>query len=198
MEKSENSNSSEPPYPMQAMLNRTPTEEYLQEWSRLLQKKNEPPSPMHQLSVLIFRLYQEWFALPTSCFAEVLETRPCHRIPGRSNKLLLGTVNFRGQLCLCCSLEALLHMTKEEESARLPLNSAARMLAIQREGQIWVFPVQEVASISSCDLFSLENVPLNVAQSKANFVKGLFVWNQKHVVLLDDELIFHGLRRRIQ
>ena len=63
------------------------------------------------ISVLIFRLGEEWLAFRTHTVAEVTLPRPVHRIPHRSNAVLSGMVNLQGQVQLCVSLHGLLGVT---------------------------------------------------------------------------------------
>ena len=60
------------------------------------------------ISVLIFRLGEEWLAFRTQAVAEVTTPRPMHRVPHRSNQILGGLVNLQGQVQLCVSLHGLL------------------------------------------------------------------------------------------
>src|SRR5437667_10341199 len=58
-------------------------EGYLAEWGRLLAAP-VTPAESEDLSVLIFRLGNEWLALRTRVVVEVTTPRPVHRIPHRS------------------------------------------------------------------------------------------------------------------
>src|SRR3954470_7772540 len=91
---------------------------YLAEWTRWLAQSEEPGGheagetiaggERDRVGVLIFRLGQEWLAFRTQTVAEGTLPRPVHRIPHRSNDVLIGLVNLRGQLQLCISLSGLL------------------------------------------------------------------------------------------
>src|SRR5580698_2152106 len=104
-------------------FDRPATEGYLAEWSRWLgssvaldvrgEKTGEADtgaraSDGEAVSVLIFRLGAEWLAFRTRAVAEVTTPRPVHRIPHRSNQVLVGLVNLQGQVQLCVSLRGLL------------------------------------------------------------------------------------------
>src|SRR5688572_24784638 len=54
-----------------------------------------------RLSVVVFRIAGEWFALPTTAFQEVVEHRAMHTLPHRRRGLALGLVNVRGELLVC-------------------------------------------------------------------------------------------------
>ena len=75
---------------------------YAQEWAERLAPPIEEAATDLQ-SVLIFRLGEEWLALPAQVLLEVAGPRPIHRIPHRAG-LLAGLVNIRGELYLCARL----------------------------------------------------------------------------------------------
>ena len=58
-------------------------------------------------SALVFRIDEEWLALPVQVLVEVHPVRPVHRIPHRGG-LLAGLVNIRGELELLARLGQLL------------------------------------------------------------------------------------------
>ncbi len=57
--------------------------------------------------MLVFRLGDEWLALPVGVLVEVTRPRPPHRVPHRGG-LLAGVVNIRGELHLCVRFDLLL------------------------------------------------------------------------------------------
>src|SRR5262249_47250193 len=68
---------------------------YLDEWTdRLAEHADELSCDL--LSVLVFRLADEWLALPIQTLVEVTPPRPVHRVPYRTG-LLAGLVNIRGE-----------------------------------------------------------------------------------------------------
>lgn len=63
-------------------LNAPPPQGYLEEWrDRLAMPVEETAADL--VSVLIFRLGQEWLALPVQVVVEITGLRPVHRIPFR-------------------------------------------------------------------------------------------------------------------
>jgi chemotaxis-related protein WspD len=67
-----------------------------------------------RLSAVLFRLANEWLALPTSVFQEVAALRTTHSLPHRHGGLLLGLVNERGELLICVSAARLLGIPSTE------------------------------------------------------------------------------------
>jgi hypothetical protein len=59
-------------------------------------------------SFLVFRIGDEWLALPTPIFKRIVQTRPIHTLPHRQHRAVLGVVNVQGELLVCMSLAHLL------------------------------------------------------------------------------------------
>jgi chemotaxis-related protein WspD len=79
---------------------------YLEEWTQRLAAPVEDQA-VNLESVLVFRIVDEWLALPVHVLVEVTTARPIHRVPYRAG-LLAGLVNIRGELYLCVHLAKLL------------------------------------------------------------------------------------------
>lgn len=177
------------------LLNRQMSEAYQKEWTNLLMQHRDQELKAEYLSVVVFRLEQEWFALPTVYFKEVLHGRPIHRIPHRMGKVLLGIVNLGGEIQLCIALHELLEVDKSQHYLSIKDYQKNRFIAIEKENQLWVFPADEIDGIHIWDLSHLQNVPMNISKSRANYLKGIFKDQNKSIGLLDEELIFYSLNR---
>src|SRR3954447_825393 len=79
---------------------------YLDEWTERLAAPADAAAGDVE-SVLLFRLGDEWLALPVRALAEVTTPRPIHRVPFRGG-LIAGLVTIRGELALCVHLTRLL------------------------------------------------------------------------------------------
>jgi chemotaxis-related protein WspD len=181
------------------LLHRDAPSGYIEEWTKfLINHKNISFSEI-QSSVLSFRLADEWLAIPTKVFKLVSGLRSIHKIPHRNNTILRGIVNMRGQIRLCVSLQQLLEIPLSSAESRINPSSVIyiRMLAIEKEGSEWVFEVDEVYGIHIIEDQQLENVPVTVMKSTANYLSGVFEWEGKTVGLLDEELLFYSLKRSI-
>ena len=179
------------------LLNREPPEEYLEEWRDVLaeEKKVEIKGTV---SVLIFRIGEEWLALPAMIFKEISEIQVVHRIPHRSDEILKGLVNIRGELKLCFNLESLAGIEKKHDTDQnISPMIYKRMVVIEKNGSSWVFPADEIYGVYRYDPDGLQNVPATVSKATATYTKGVFPWREKSVGHLDDELIFYTLNRRI-
>lgn len=178
------------------LLDRIPDKRYIDEWTLLIQKEQLSEENVSEQSVVIFRLHGEWLAISTLILAEVAGMRKIHSLPHRSNSILLGVVNLRGQLKLCISLTNLLTIEDAKNTHRE--EKYYRMIAIRKDKMLWVFPVDEIFGVYRCSLPQLQNVPVTISKSKANYLKGVFAWEGKNVGYLDEELLFNNLQRSIQ
>jgi len=182
-------------------FDREPPEGYLEEWSRILEEPEVAADP-DALSVLIFRLGHEWFALPTTSLVEITTLRPLHRVPHRTGGVLEGLVNIRGQLQLCMSLQALLGLEGRPVVAQDAVEgpSAARLLVVDQgdaTGGRWVCGVDEVGGVQRVVRSAMRAVPSTVSQANTRFCQALFEWQERTVGLLDDGRVFAGLDERI-
>jgi len=169
---------------------------YVESWSAIL---DEPPvaATPDATSVLIFRLGEEWFALPTSVLVEVTTLRPLHSVPHRTGGVLAGIVNIRGQLQLCISLASLLGMeaasTDRADEATGLAGSTGRLLVVEWNARRWVFEVDQVAGVHSVARATMRSVPSTVSQSSQRATQALFDWQDASVGLLDETRLIDGL-----
>jgi chemotaxis-related protein WspD len=172
---------------------------YLDSWREILEQP-EVARDADARSVLVFRLGDEWLALPTAVLAEVTSPRQLHRVPHRSGAELAGIVNIRGQLQVCILLEGLLGLPAPAVS--IPVEtSTARLIVVERVGdrgaERWVFRVDEVAGVHRVPGQSLRDVPATVSGAGTRATTALFSWHDRTVGLLDVSRLLDGLHGRI-
>lgn len=180
------------------LFERIPSKKDIMEWTEALMNEPVSEEAKSSLSVLVFRLGNDFFALRTVCVKEVARLRKVHCIPHRSGARLLGMINLNGELQLCISL----HRFLEIEPSLVPLkdknrNHQERVIAIAKEGDLWVFSVDGIEGIYNLDLTTVENVPVNIAKSTVNFIRGIVKMGAKSVGVIDDELLFASLKRSL-
>ena len=205
----------------EAFFNRAPPEGYLDEWRQVLETTPEG-AESSGLSVLIFRLADEWFSLAAESLTEVTPLRKIHTVPHRSNSVFAGMVNVRGQLLLCCSLHGLLGLRqmdpqilklkktsgpKDDDNQSIQPSDDAAVLAPERllvtsltTGRVtrrWTFPVNEVAGVHRIGNEELREVPSTLGKPGQRFSSALFSWNSRTVSLLDTNQIFEGIHEQI-
>jgi chemotaxis-related protein WspD len=165
--------------------------EYVQRWTA--QVAAPLPLPVHDThSVVIFRLATEWLALPASIFKEIAAHRAIHSLPHRRNGALLGLTNIRGQLLVCTSLQSILGIDHAS-----PMHGG-RMLVLQHNAQASVCPVDEVHGVERFQDSELRAAPATFVKAAATYIRAVWVWRQRFVGVLDEELLFHTINRSFQ
>ncbi len=181
------------------LLERRSDPAYIIEWSAFLQDQRVVNVQTDDISMIVFRLGCEWLGMSTLIFHEVSEQRQIHKIPHRKSHYLLGLTNFRGQLRLCVNLQNLLEIAPKAISEVDSGNALKyrRMLSIQHETDFWIFPVDEVLGIFRFDLKKMENVPVTVSKSTANYIKGVISLANNTIGVLDEELLLYSMKRSL-
>jgi chemotaxis-related protein WspD len=150
------------------------------------------------VSLVIFRLGTQWFALPTQVVREAAEVRTIRSIPQRSREVLLGLVNLRGELQLCVSLKGLLGLAGECLGTwGQGHHSTARLVVVEKEGDCWVFPADEVPGVFHFALGEFQELPTVPTEETTLAIKGRVCWLEKQVSYVDDTVLFDTLKRRI-
>jgi chemotaxis-related protein WspD len=172
--------------------------EYREEWTQLIAQPNTVLTTTTTLKVIIFRLQQEWLALPAQIFQETTVPSPVHTLPHRSNQILRGLVNIRGELYLCISLTHLLNLEiSDRPSPSFSPVVYSRMVVVQDAGHSWVFTVDELYGLHQIPSEELIDPPGNLTSTSHTYTKGLFSWQSYSVSYLDAELIFSTLAKKV-
>jgi chemotaxis-related protein WspD len=191
----------------QQLFERQAPPQYLDEWTRRIAEQ-DAAAAVESKSAIVFRIAGEWLAFETRDVVEVVEMRPIHRVPHRSNKLLLGLVNIRGELHLCGSLRELLGVEETgersqgnpPEGAQAPSTSTAkeRLLVVERDGNRWVFPVDEVEGVHRIDARAFEDLPHTVAKGAGCFSSAVFPLKDRKIGMLSQERLFQALEKTVR
>lgn len=177
-----------------ALLDVPLPEDHLRRWTAHLAL--EPPTrDLNSLSLVLFRVGTERFALPTLVFDEIADPRPIHSLPQRRG-LVLGVCNFRGELRVCVSLHRLLGIETVGEQRKSPVETT-KLLVLAFAGSRAVIPVDEVLGIFRFPQSALRPAPATVAKASASFSRALFDWQQQPVGLLDENLLFQRIDRNL-
>jgi len=174
-----------------------PSADYIESWTKLLAAPQKEAASGRE-SLLVFRLGEEWLAFPALSLKTVYELAPIHAIPHKSDALLLGLVNIGGALQLCFSLKALLGIDSAQAKQVANPLSKPRLLVLERAGQIWVFPADEVLGIFDVDSSKSQNIPATVLKANPAFIRKVFGLDGRSVGIVDDELAAFALQRSLQ
>ena len=169
------------------------TSDYLDEWTTRLATP-EAEESTEVLSVLVFRLGDEWLALPVAVLVEVTRPRVAHRIPHRAG-LLAGVVNIRGELQLCVRLDLLLGVTPVPPQGAV---QNPRLVVIRSEGDAWVFAADEVDQVHRFPIPNLTPPPPTLSRSLARLTRGVIESSGRAIGLLDDSRLFDAIRERVK
>jgi chemotaxis-related protein WspD len=204
----------------QKLFEREPPPGHLAQWTERLAEL-ETVTDLGGISTLVFRLGSEWLALEINVLVEVTDVRTIHTIPHRSNEILAGMVNIRGELELCVSLGGLLGIEVQHRpivagpmspktnldadrlhggSARsnvAGLRPTARLMLVDFRGQRWALQVDEVEGVSRFAPAELTNVPTTVAATELSFTKGVFWRGERRIGFLDETRLLKSLERSL-
>lgn len=184
----------------QQLFEREPPAAYVQEQTAVLSEEVAEEAVGSE-AMIVFRIAEEWLALDVAAVVEVAELRPVHCVPHRTDRLLTGIVNIRGELQLCVSLRVLLGIDGADclSGGELGegLDSSCRLLVCEKSGQRWAFVVDEVAGVQRVAIDRLGNVPSTIAKSVKRLIKAVFRWEEKSVGRLNVDRIFASLEESI-
>jgi len=170
------------------LLDRAVPQGYREEWARFFAKPASDGAKQGRLeTVLIFRLGQEWLALPAAACQEIAEPRPIHSLPHRRSSAVRGIVNVRGELLVCIALSELLGIeadTAPQAGARI--TAFRRLVVVGAEGRRSAFEVDEVHGLHSFDRNELGPAPATIGKATASVVAGVIAWDGRAVGRLDD------------
>ncbi|WP_165252427.1 chemotaxis protein CheW [Paludisphaera soli] len=187
---------------------------YLDEWTRWLSDEGhcaeeqadaalvgrDAEGRRNDVGVLIFRLGQEWLAFRTQAVVEAALTRPVHRVPHRTNAVLRGLVNLRGQLQLCFSMYGLLGAADPRSSptgdGEAASASRERLIVLRDRdrSEVWAFAADEVHGVEHFARSALQGVPSTLANTAVSFSQAVIPWEGRSVGFLDEHRVFAALR----
>ena len=145
-------------------------------------------------SFLVFRIGDEWLALPTPIFKRIVQTRPIHTLPHRQHRAVLGVVNVQGELLVCLSLAHLLGFeagtAARDDRVRHDL---PRLLVVSRAEERSVFPVDQVDGVHRFASSTFCAPPATLSKTAAAHTRALVQWRGTSVGLLDADALFDTL-----
>jgi chemotaxis-related protein WspD len=168
------------------LFDQPPSEDYVEDWTERLAAIPEREEGV-RVSVVVFRLGGEWFALPIACFAEVGEVRLWRRVPHRSGREFLGFVTVRGELVPCFSLSAFLGGPPAEA------DRYARILICGEPGRLLAFPVEEVRGVERLTEGLRQSPPATVARAANAYTRFLVESEIGKIAVLDAERLFAAM-----
>jgi chemotaxis-related protein WspD len=190
-----------------SLLDRAIPPDYLQERTQILAqpvgfrnpalttRSQSPNQPGDVLSVMMFRLGSEWFAMPVCLLHEITRPAPIHTLPHRSNEIFLGVVNNRGEVLPCVSLSQFLQVAMPLDPTYSRINQR-RLIIVNQPDIRWAFPVDEVRRVHRVASQDLHPPPVVVAKAQQTYTQGIIHWRDVKVNYLDAERLLTTLDRR--
>jgi chemotaxis-related protein WspD len=181
-----------------SLLQRPVPAQYQHDWARHFARE-APAVPDRQESALVFRIGDEWLALPAKLAVTVAEMAQPHRIPHRGGRGLLGIVNVGGALYPCVSLPALLEIGAPESQppqvdAAHGRRSYARLLVAQFDAHAYALPVEDVHGIHRYAAAELQAPPTTAGRKTQAWLRGALLLDAGragplHVGCIDADLL---------
>ncbi len=151
------------------------------------------------VSVMILRIGDEWFALPSGLCQMVTEDKPIHSIPHQRNDLIKGIVNISGEVQLCFSLGSLLGVKQGVEEAVIGHRGLYNcLIVLVKEGRRYVFPVSEFRGLHRYNKKELQNTPATIKNDTADFLIGVIGLDNLNIGCLDTNIVFDSLENKIR
>ncbi|MBS7539517.1 chemotaxis protein CheW [Ancylobacter lacus] len=175
---------------------------YREEWTRHFARRMDEDVPVAEAArerrVLVFRLADEWLALPAEVVQEITEPRPVHSLPHRDNALVLGIVNVRGELLVQVSLATLLGIgPRRSRPAGERTPAFPRLVVIGGGGHRTAFAADEVHGLHTAAAKDVLDLPATVGKASSAFAAAIIAWNGTTVGELDARLVLDALDRGI-
>lgn len=143
-------------------------------------------------AVVVFRVANEWLALPARHAVTVAEAGKLHHLPHRGGNGLDGIINVKGRLYPCMALAALLGLQPESAAGRQDADSrhgTPRILVIELAGITFALPVQEVLGIHRYHEHDLQAAPATLSREARLFVRGVLQLGNIAAGCLDPRLL---------
>lgn len=178
------------------LFRRVPDTKTVHEWTRSLENFSPLDKAVQTFPYCVFRIGVYWLALAISEIKETTAVKQVHKVPHLSGKIFKGLINLNGSLQLVADLGELLQIKNQEAPLeKPPLLHRSCMLAIERKGERWVILADEIEGIHLLNPLEIESIPTNALLSPYNYFKGIARVKEKTIGILNEELLFSGLRR---
>lgn len=182
---------------------------YLNEWTERLEQPQDAGLSCGQ-PMILFRVGHEWLVFAVQPINEIANVKPIHTIPHRSNPIVLGLANIRGELPLCISMHRLLNpadsdieqkMTrvsrliteeKPEECSQL-----GRLLIVRLQNGLWALWVDEVQSVVRIEAEKIRPIPSTLKRNTQSILYGVYSLGDKSVGIIDENKLTHQLLKAL-
>lgn len=179
------------------LLEREISPELIHEWTSIISLPKESESS-NKISVVIFRIADEWLGLNTNIFQEAVVARYVHYVPGRSNDYFHGIINVNGELLMCISLAKFLnlpHVMPKSDTGKERIYK--NILIIFDKNYRYAFPADEFFGVASLPKEDLLQPPLTVSKADNTITNAIISHNNKSVSVIDESKLFNLINRKV-
>lgn len=142
-------------------------------------------------SAFIFRVHNEWFAMPTRACERAVDRCIVHSVPHRRGSVLLGIGSVEGDLLPVISLAVLLAVRGAGVA-----DVSGRVLLMSWKLRRFAVPVDEVHGVHRYSPDDLLPLPATLTGDVA-FTVGLLAWRNRSVGVLDPGRVLEGVLRGV-
>jgi chemotaxis-related protein WspD len=174
-----------------SLFDRESSEDLIEIWTKEISAPKQIEKS-NTVSVVIFRVNNEWFALSTSYFKEAVNHRTIHSVPDRSNDVFLGIVNISGELLLCLDSYRVFGVdTSENEEGKS--KNVQRMIVLKENNERFVLIVDEILGVIRLSMDETVKGPSTLVNAPESLSKSVFKYNNKKIGFIDPEKLFKSL-----
>jgi len=176
------------------LLNRPIEKKSISEWTKQFSKEKTETQDI-TLSVVIFRIENEWLAIRTEYFQEIQEWRQSHSIPFRTNRVFKGIVNINGELLLCISASELIGVGNK--GVNIVDLAKKRLIILKNENLRYVIEADEFIGVISISQEELQKTPSTISKSPKSLSVRLFSFKNLQIGLLDQDKLFNTIEEEL-
>jgi chemotaxis-related protein WspD len=178
------------------ILNRPIPDGLTDEWTKAVALPKEIIAE-GTVSVVIFGLATEWFALKTELFLEVLEASTVHYVPFRSNSFFKGLVNVNGELLLSIDLAKIIGISNQDRIDVNTEKSKRRNVVVLLNNERFAFEVDNFMGVYRILPDNLQKSPATVSKSPTALTCGIFLHTDVPVGMIDEDKFFGAIKERL-
>jgi purine-binding chemotaxis protein CheW len=139
------------------------------------------------IDVLLLRLADELYGIPSASVREVIRYRAYTPVPG-SPPSLPGILSQRGTILPVVELRPLLGLEM------IPVTRAARLVIVAHQEIDMALLVESVLDLAMLPADTLQSLPAALDPTRARFLRGIAEYEQQPVALIDLDELIAGLR----
>ncbi len=159
-----------------------------------LESKDNTNSSSNQISLLIFRICNEWFGIQTESLREVMNLCPIHSIQHHHCSFVEGIANIRGELVIVIALDRLFSVEttikNEENISNIEKN---RIIVVNSPRGPIAFCVDNISKICSYDADAIKPVPDTVKIDQLNYTLGIIKESEYSVTCLNVDVFLNSI-----